>query len=322
MAALGRRAGNGLILAKIPGVVWAFAAMIAFFGFEGRGFLSLYNFINIIKQGSILAIAATGMTLAILSAGIDLSAGSVMSLSGVILGLLLHSGWSIPAAILVALCVGLACGCVNGYLVAHLKIHHFIATYGMMGMAAGIPLALTEGSVIPGFSQAFRFLGEGAVGGLPLLVIIAAAVFAVFHFTLTRTRWGAHLYAVGGSDQVARYSGVSADRVRMSAYVLSSLLAAFAGVLAASRANSASPIAGSGYEFDSIAAVIIGGTPFTGGRGGVAGTMLGVAMITVLKNGLNIMGFAAPWQLAIIGTMITLAITFDVMVNQRRKDRV
>ncbi len=306
---------------RLPGVLWALVALIVFFGISGKGFFTAYNLINICKQGSILVIVSMGTTLAILTAGIDLSTGSVLTLSGVTVGLLIHSGSPISVAILAGLGVGALCGLINGYLIAHLKFHHFIATFGMMGIAQGIALAVTQGAVVPGFDAAFRKLGDGTIFGLPVPVVVALLVVVATSIALYRTRWGAHVYAVGGSEQVAAWSGINTRRVKLAVYVLSGLFAAIAGVVLTARMNSASPIAGAGYEFDAIAAVIIGGTPFEGGRGGIVGTVIGAAVISTLKNGLNIIGLPTPWQITIIGFMITVAIVLDVLY-QMRKDRV
>ncbi|HNV35347.1 MAG TPA: ABC transporter permease, partial [Bacillota bacterium] len=193
-----------------------------------------------------------------------------------------------------------------------------IATFGMMGISQGIALVITQGASVSGFSRAFRNIGDSTLLSVPVPVLIAAATFAVIAFVLYRTRFGSNMYAIGGSEQVARYSGINSGRMKLAVFVLTGFLAAIAGIVLTSRMNSANPTAGMGYEFDSIAAVIIGGTPITGGRGGVKGTFLGAFIISVLKNGLNLVGLSSPWQLTIIGAMITGAIIVDVLTHSKR----
>lgn len=304
---------------RASGVLIALLAIIAVFAFTARGFFTWANLANICLQGSVLAIASMGMTLAILSGLIDLSIGAVVTLAGVATGLALHAGIAIALAIPAGIAVGGLCGLASGCLVAYLGFHHFIATFGMMGIAQGIALVVTDGSSVPGFDTPFRYLGDGVLLGIPVPIWIAGACLLTVSFLLYRTRFGSNLYAMGGSEQVARFSGINTARLKLMLYLASGLLAGIAGVVLTARMNSANPAAGMGYEFDAIAAVVVGGTPFSGGRGGVLGTMLGAAIISVLKNGLNLAGFSAPWQLTIIGAMITCAIIVDVLSSGRQQ---
>ncbi len=302
----------------ISGVLIAIIGLIAVFAFTARGFFSLANFANIALQGSVLFIAAMGMTLAILSGMIDLSLGGVITLAGVVTALVLKAGYGTIIAMLAGLGTGALCGAFTGYVVAGWGFHHWIATFGMMSVSQGFALVVTNGSTVSGFSRAFRNIGDSTVVGIPVPVLIAAAVFAVIAFVLYRTRFGSNMYAIGGSEQVARYSGINSGRMKFSVFVVTGILAGIAGIVLASRMNSASPTAGMGYEFDSIAAVVIGGTPMTGGRGGVKGTLLGAFIISILKNGLNLVGLSSPWQLTIIGAMITGSIIIDVLTHSKR----
>lgn len=302
---------------RVSGVFIAIIVVVGVFSFTARGFFSIANFANIALQGSVLFIAALGMTLAILSGMIDLSLGGVMTLAGVATALLLKAGHSPAVAVLGGIVVGALCGAVTGYLVAGWGFHHWIATFGMMGVSQGIALVITNGSSVSGFDRAFRNIGDAYVAGAPVPVLIAAVVFAAVAFVLYKTRFGSNMYAIGGSEQVARYSGIDVGKMKMSVFVITGLLAAVAGIVLTARMNSANPTAGMGYEFDSIAAVVIGGTPITGGRGGVKGTFLGAFIISVLKNGLNLVGLSSPWQLTIIGAMITGAIIVDVLTHSK-----
>jgi ribose transport system permease protein len=303
---------------RVSGVFIAIIIVVGVFAFTARGFFSIANFANIALQGSVLFIASLGMTLAILSGMIDLSLGGVMTLTGVATALILKAGYSPVVAVAGGLVAGALCGAFTGYLVSSWGFHHWIATFGMMGITQGIALVITQGSSVSGFSRAFRNIGDATVAGIPVPVLIAAMTFTVIAFVLYKTRFGSNMYAIGGNEQVARYSGIDSGRMKMSVFVVTGLLAAVAGIVLTARMNSANPTAGMGYEFDSIAAVIIGGTPITGGRGGVKGTFLGAFIISVLKNGLNLVGLSSPWQLTIIGAMITIAIIVDVLTHSRR----
>jgi ribose transport system permease protein len=302
---------------KVPPVGWVVLFMIAFFGLAAPGFFTGGNFLNITLQGSVLLILAVAATLVILTEGIDLSSGSVLTLAGVTSVLALQRGLPVPAAVLVGMMTGMACGAVTGFLIAKGKLPPFIATLGMMGMAAGLALVLTRQGAIYSDMPAFIFLGGGSIGIVPVPTAIATLVFLLAWIVLHQTGFGRYIIAIGGNEAGARLSGVNTAWWKFLTYVFAGALAALGGVIMAARLHAADPIVGSGWEFDAIAATILGGTSFEKGNGGIGGTVLGVLLIAVLRNGLNVIGVGAMWQPALIGLVIIAAIVFDVLLKQR-----
>ena len=294
--------------------------IIAFFSITADYFLTFINMMNILKHASVLIVVSLGMTLAILLGKNDMSVGSIMSLVGVVTGICLHRGIPIPLAICVGLAVGSIIGFVNGFLIGYRKFDYWIVTFANMGIAQSLALVISNGATIPGFDSRFRFLGDGQIYGVPVSIIIAIVITMGIMYLTYNTKYGSNIYSVGGNEQVSRYSGIDTNNVIFKTYILSSILAGFAGILLASKVNSASPIAGSGYEFDAIAATLIGGTPFEGGRGGVLGTLIGACIIATLRNGLNMLGLTPPIQFTPIGFIIILIIIFDVL-NEKYKER-
>jgi ribose/xylose/arabinose/galactoside ABC-type transport system permease subunit len=303
---------------KMPPVAWVVLAMIAFFGVAAPGFFSTGNFLNITLQGSVLLIMAVAATLVILTEGIDLSLGSVLTLAGVTAVLALQHGLSVPAAVLVGVLTGAACGAVTGFLITAGKLPPFIATLGMMGIAAGLALVLTRQGAIYSDAPAFIFLGGGSLGILPMPTVIAVLVFLLGWIVLYQTDFGRYIIAIGGNEAGSRLSGVNTAWWKFLTYVAAGALAALGGVIMAARLRAADPIVGNGWEFDAIAAAILGGTSFEKGNGTLGGTVLGVLLISVLRNGLNVIGVGAMWQPALIGLVIIAAIIFDVLLKQRR----
>ncbi len=302
---------------KMPPVAWVVLAMIAFFGVAAPGFFSAGNFLNITLQGSVLLIMAVAATLVILTEGIDLSLGSVLTLAGVTAVLALQHGLSVPAAVLVGVLTGAACGAVTGFLITAGKLPPFIATLGMMGIAAGLALVLTRQGAIYSDAPAFIFLGGGSLGILPMPTVIAVLVFLLGWIALYQTDFGRYIIAIGGNEAGTRLSGVNTAWWKFLTYVAAGALAALGGVIMAARLRAADPIVGNGWEFDAIAATILGGTSFEKGNGTLGGTVLGVLLISVLRNGLNVIGVGAMWQPALIGLVIIAAIVFDVLLKQR-----
>ena len=302
---------------KMPPVAWVVLAMIAFFGVAAPGFFSAGNFLNITLQGSVLLVMAVAATLVILTEGIDLSLGSVLTLAGVTAVLALQHGLSVPAAVLVGVLTGAACGAVTGFLITAGKLPPFIATLGMMGIAAGLALVLTRQGAIYSDAPAFIFLGGGSLGILPMPTVIAVLVFILGWIVLYQTDFGRYIIAIGGNEAGTRLSGVNTAWWKFLTYVAAGALAALGGVIMAARLRAADPIVGNGWEFDAIAATILGGTSFEKGNGTLGGTVLGVLLISVLRNGLNVIGVGAMWQPALIGLVIIAAIIFDVLLKQR-----
>jgi ribose transport system permease protein len=276
-------------------------------------FLTVSNSFDVMRQVSINAVIAFGMTLAILLGGIDLSVGSILAVSSVLAAMTMKSGHDAGVAAGIALLAGAAMGSLNGVVIAKGKVAPFIATLGTMTLLRGLALVLSNGSPISDFSSDFfAMLGDGYVARLiPVPVVLMLAMFAVFWFVLRRTVFGRHVYATGGNPEAATLSGVNTDRVQVLVYTLSGAMAALAGVILTSRLDSAQPTAGAGYELDAITAVVLGGTSLAGGRGWIFGTLVGALLIGVLNNGLNLMGVSAFYQQVVKGVVILLAVLLD-----------
>jgi ribose transport system permease protein len=293
-----------------------FLALIAVcigLAFLSPNFLSVSNSFDVMRQVSINAVIAFGMTLTILLGGIDLSVGSILAVSSVLAAMTMKGGHGAGVAAGIALLAGAAMGSLNGVVIAKGKVAPFIATLGTMTLLRGAALVLSNGSPISGFpSQLFAMLGGGYVARLiPVPVVLMLAMFAVFWFVLTRTVFGRHVYATGGNAEAAKLSGVNTDRVQILVYTVSGAMAALAGVILTSRLDSAQPTAGVGYELDAITAVVLGGTSLAGGRGWIFGTLVGALLIGVLNNGLNLMGVSAFYQQVVKGSVILLAVLLD-----------
>ncbi|QJW46026.1 ribose ABC transporter permease [bacterium BFN5] len=285
--------------------------------FLSERFLTIDNLLNVTRQVSINAIISVGMTLVILTGGIDLSVGSILAFSGSITAGLLAGGQALSVAVVLGLIVGAGLGFVNGILITRADIPPFIATLGTMTAARGFTLVYTDGRPITGMDETFRFLGGGYIASVPVPVIIMAAIFIAAYIMLTQTKFGRYIYAIGGNEEAARLSGINTKKVLMAVYTLGGLLAGFSGVIMASRLNSAQPTAGMGFELDAIAAVVLGGTSLSGGVGTIAGTLIGAMIIGVLDNGLNLLNVSSFYQQVAKGVVILLA----VYVDKKRKGR-
>ena len=279
-------------------------------------FLTVNNIVNVLRQSTINGIIAVGMTLVILTAGIDLSVGSILALSSVITASMLQSGLPVPAAILIGLGIGAFCGLINGVIITKASVPPFVTTLGMMTIARGFALVYTEGKPITGLPESFRFIGTGSIGPIPTPIVIAAATFIIGYILLTRTSLGQFIYAIGNNPTAARYAGISVDLNITFVYLVSGLLAALAGLILIARLDSAQPTAGIAFEFSAIAAVVVGGTSFAGGQGGLGGTLIGVLIIAVLNNGLNLLNISSFYQPVVSGIVIALALLLHRAVGR------
>jgi ribose/xylose/arabinose/galactoside ABC-type transport system permease subunit len=296
---------------KKYGIFLGFLAIVIVLSLLSPAFLTFRNLANIVRQTSIHGIMAVGMTFVILTAGIDLSVGSMLALAGVLCASFEHQGWPLPLVVAATLLVGSLLGLLNGLVITKGKVTPFVVTLGMMSIARGAAHLFTGAQPISGFSAEFRFLGAGEVLGVPtpillfLLSVVAAAAL------LGRTRWGRYLYAIGGNPRAARLSGIPVDRCTTLAYVVCGLTAAASAIVLTGRLNAAESIAGAGYELDVIASVVIGGTSLAGGRGGVWGTLLGALLIGTINNGMNLLQISAYFQLVVKGLIIVGAVLLD-----------
>ncbi len=271
-------------------------------------FLTVDNIINVLRQSTINGIIAIGMTYVILTAGIDLSVGAILALSAVVTADLLQGGTAVPLAILIGLGIGGGLGLINGLVITKAKVPPFVATLGMMTIARGLALTYTEGRPITGLPDAFRTVGTGSVGPIPVPIILAAAAFTIGYILLTRTALGQFIFAIGNNPVAAKYAGISVNRYITFVYVLAGALSALAGMILVARLDSAQPTAGLAYEFDAIAAVVVGGTSFAGGQGGLGGTLIGALIIAVLNNGLNLLNVSSFYQPVVTGVVIAVAL--------------
>ncbi len=301
---------------KNYGMIIAFVLVCAVLTILSPFFLTTSNLMNVVRQSSIIGIMAVGVTFVILSGGIDLSVGSVMAVSGMIAAGSLQGGSSMFVAILVALAVGIAAGLVNGVLVTKAGITPFVVTLGMMSIARGVTLIYSDGYPISGFSPAFRFIGGGAIMGLPFPVIMLLAVVVIAWFVLTQTRLGRYTYAIGGNEETVKLSGINSDFYKTMMYVISGATAGISALILTSRLNSAGPTAGLTYELTVIAAVVIGGTSLTGGRGSVWGSLVGALLIAVINNGMNLLGISPYYQELARGVIIIAAVYIDRLREQ------
>lgn len=275
-------------------------------------FLTLNNILNVLRQVSINALIAFGMTFVILTGGIDLSVGAILALSGALTAGLMTNGMDPILAILVGLLAGAVMGMVNGLLVAKGKVAPFIATLATMTIFRGLTLVYTEGRPITGFdSDMFTMLGAGYLFIIPVPVIWTLGCFAMLYFILKKTAFGRRVYAIGGNEEAAILSGIKVSRVKIYIYALTGFLSALAGIILTSRLNSAQANAGMGYELDAIAAVVLGGTSLSGGRGWIFGTLIGAMIIGVLNNGLNLLEVSSFYQQVVKGSVILLAVLLD-----------
>lgn len=296
-------------------------------------FLKPVNIFNVLRQVSIYGLLAIGMTFVILTAGIDLSVGSLLALAGLVAaavekgstGLLTGaaageaSGYGLPAAVAAAVTVGLLGGLLQGLAISKLKVPPFIVTLGGLSAFRGAALVFSGGQPISAFREEYRWWGQGMVGPVPVPVIIFL-VFAVIAFVVLRyTKYGRRIYAVGGNQEAARLSGLNVDRLILSVYVIIGFFAGLSGYILSARLNSAEQVAGVGYELTVIAGVVIGGTSLFGGEGGVFGTVIGVLLIGVLANGLTLLNVSSYYQQIIIGLIIVFAVFFDQIVKRRRR---
>jgi ribose transport system permease protein len=281
-------------------------------------FLSAGNLAGVARQTAVITIMATGMTMVMVSGGIDLSVGSVMALASVAGALAMVSGAPALVGILVAVATGVVCGVINGTAVATLKIPPFIVTLGAMGIYRGMALLITDGKAVVGLPSGFGYLAEGNLFGLiPVPMVIVVVVALTIHFLLVNTRLGRYCYAIGSNIEAARYAGVRVSRYQILFYGILGALTGLAGAIESARLVTGQPTAGEGYELRVIAAVVIGGGSLSGGQGTVTGTIIGALIMGVLANGANLLGISSFTQQVVIGAVIVLAVTFDEFQRRR-----
>ena len=296
------------------GPLLGLAILVTVLSLASPQFLTWDNVLNIFRQSAVNGLLALGQLMVILTAGIDLSVGSILGLSTVVFAKTLKAGAPAPAAMLAALACGIALGLLNGVLLTALRLPHpFVSTLGMMNVARGAAMLLSGGFPIPDLSPAARVLGAGTVAGIPAPVLVMLAMFVLFGLVLRQTVFGRDVYAIGGNPEASRLAGIPVKARLNAVYAIAGGLAGLAAILLAGRMNAGFPLAGAGAELDSIAAVIIGGASFFGGVGTVSGALIGALIIAVLRNGLNLLNVSSHWQMVVIGVVIIGAVWVDVL---------
>lgn len=300
---------NMAIIGPLVGLI-LFAILL---GFINDNFFTLNNMLNLLRQVSVNALIAFGMTFVIITAGIDLSVGSTLALGSALTAGLMTSGMDPILAVAIGLMIGFALGAMNGLIITKGKVAPFIATLATMTIYRGATLVYTDGMPITGLSDSFAFemIGKGYLFGIPFPVVIMIIVFLILYFVQKKTVFGRQVYAVGGNEEAARLSGIKTDGVKIWVYSITGMLAVLAGIIMTSRLDSAQPTAGTSYELDAIAAVVIGGTSLAGGRGRIVGTLIGVLIIGVISNGLNLLNVSSFYQQIVKGGIILVAVLFD-----------
>lgn len=300
------------MLSKL-GPLFGLLLLIIIVSILNPSFLSMANIFNVLRQVSISAIIAFGMTFVILTGGIDLSVGSTLALTGAIAASLLAGGMDPFLTMGIALILGLILGAVNGVIITKGKVAPFIATLATMTIYRGLTLVFTEGRPISGLGDqyVFQLFGKGYFLGFPIPVVTMVIAFFILYFILQKTTFGRRVYAVGGNEEAAKLSGINTDRVKIAVYAITGFLAALSALILTSRLNSAQPTAGESYELDAIAAVVLGGTSLNGGKGWIFGTLVGALIIGVLNNGMNLIGVSSFWQQVVKGIVILLAVLMD-----------
>ncbi len=282
-------------------------------------FLQVNNLVNVMRQASINGIVSVGMTLVILTGGIDLSVGSVLALSAVIGADLMKQGTPIFLAVLASLSIGAGVGVLNGVMITKWRIPPFIATLGTLTVGRGLTLMYTQGKPVTSLPESFRFIGAGSLGPIPMPIVVAVITFVLAYILLTRTRTGEYIYMIGDNPTAARLAGIGTDRIVILVYAIAGLCAALAGLVLIARLDSAQPVIGVGYEFNAIAAVVVGGTSFAGGEGTLIGTLLGALLLETLNNGLNLMNVSSLWEQVVKGVVIAAALLFYKAINRSSK---
>lgn len=294
-------------------IIVALFALVILISIISPEFRTMSNFMNLLRQSSINGFLAFGMTCVILTGGIDLSVGSVLALTGAFCAGFLAAGIPVPVALLLAIVIGTVIGVINGLLITAGKLQPFIATLITQIVFRGFTMIYTGGRPISnlGDSKFFYAIGNGTILGVPVPAIMFVVAFAVMWFALEKTTYGRKLYATGSNESAAKLAGVNIDKTKIIAYAICAILSTIAGIILLSKLDSAQPLAGSGYELDAIAAVALGGTSMSGGKGRIWGTFVAVLIIAVLNNGLNILGVSSYWQEVVKGVVILVAVIID-----------
>lgn len=301
------------------GITAVLLFMVIILSFSTDKFMSTGNITNIFRQSAPQIVVAIGMTFVLITGGIDLSVGSIAVLSGTMLaGLIVNNELNTFSAFVAAMVIGIIAGLVNGVIVAKFKIPAFITTLAMMSTARGISLIYSGGYPLSGLPESVMFIGRGYALGIPVPVWFAIAIVMLALITLNLTKFGRYVYAIGGNEEAARLSGVKVDAIKIAVYSISGAMAALTGILYTARLASSQPTLGQGLELDAIAAVVLGGTSLSGGKGSIVGTIIGAVFMAVLGNGLNLLQVSSFWQMAVKGIILILAVLLYEKVGKKK----
>ncbi|MDE6949443.1 MAG: ABC transporter permease [Lachnospiraceae bacterium] len=305
-------------LKGISGSTWAGIVLILFFAIVIDNYLGSRNVMNILKSTSALIVVSVGMTMAILLGEIDMSVGGIITISATAAGMYMQSvetvtAGTVVAAVIICCLTGFAFGVFNGYMIGIKRFNFWLVTFGSMSISFGLAKGITKGGVLSGFDKKFQWISTGSFMGISMCIIWAFLISILALLFLYKTRFGLHIYAIGDSEVCAANSGIDVRKTRFLVYALSGLMAGLASVLLLARTNSAGATVGEGYEFNAIAAVVIGGTAMEGGKGGFKGTIFGAVFISAMKNGLQLIGLSNYWQQVLLGVVIMAIILYDVI---------
>ncbi|WP_207707338.1 ABC transporter permease [Crassaminicella thermophila] len=312
------------------GIFFIFIGMVVLMSILSPAFLKVGNLLNVVRQISVIGLIACGVTMVIITTGIDLSSGSVLALSAVVAASFAQrADWAskmypnidVPliVPILAGILVGVLCGAIVGIIIAKTKIPPFIATLGMMIVARGAALIYSDGRPISSLKSSYNFIGQGKVLGIPFPIIVLVVMAAITHVLLTNTKFGKYVYAIGGNENAAVVSGINVDKYKVLIYTYAGMLSGMAGIVLSSRISSGQPGLGVAYELDAIASAVIGGTSLNGGIGKITGTIIGALIIGVLNNGLDLLNVSAYWQQIVKGVIIVAAVILDERKNRGKK---
>lgn len=301
------------------GILLGLLVMCVIFTVFGNNFLSRTNMINLLRTCATNCYLAIGVQMAIILCGIDLTGGALAALSGVICVMTFENfGLPIWMGILVGIVIGIIIGCINGTIITYTGIHPFVVTLAMQSICRGAAYLLANGSPVTTTDRSFSSFGTGSLGPIPLPVVYMTIFLILDFFLLNKTRTGRHVYAVGGNETSARFSGINVNKIKILVWTISGAMAGFCGVVLAARLSSGQPATGEGYETDAIAAAVLGGTSFFGGKGSVGGLLIGVLIIGVISNGLNLMHVNSYWQYVLKGIIIIVAVYVDMMKQKKQ----
>ncbi|MGL5439702.1 MAG: ABC transporter permease [Filifactoraceae bacterium] len=293
--------------------------LIIFFSSQNSNFLKWKNISNVLRQISIVGISSVGMTIVIITGGIDLSVGSVIALTSVSLATMMVAGVNISVAITLTICLGVIIGFINGFLINRLEIPPLIATLGTTTIYRGLAYIVTGGVSVYGFPEKFKIIGQGYLGAVPIPVIIQILVYAIGFYLLYQTSFGRYVYGIGSNEKATYLSGINIKKIKYLAYMISGLLGSVAGVVMLSRVNSGLPNTATGFELDVVTAVVLGGISVTGGDGHLAGSILGCLIIGVLSNGMILMGIEEYYQMLVKGMVLIAAVGIDIYMRKTSK---